>query len=147
LIAMNLVRFGGNSANGDGGVPYDEDAGSCLENAEERSGMASRRYVAARDMTSGKRVRELVRWGESSLVQGCRELVIDLGRVETMNSSLVAGLVLLSRRGRPLGATIRLIDAPARLHALLQIYRVHDALRARGLVFEPERPGFAGGEG
>ncbi|MFG0331592.1 MAG: STAS domain-containing protein [Phycisphaerales bacterium] len=99
----------------------------------------SRVFGAAGDMTEHDRIRDMVRWGESALEAGRRELVVDLSGAEEVDSALLAGLVLLARRARPAGATLRLVGPTERLESLMNIYRLMSALQSAGVVFEARK--------
>lgn len=94
------------------------------------------RLVVPADATEPGRVQEIVRWGERRLSSGAREIEIDLGALEHFNSSLAAGLVLLSRRARTSGAVIHVMNAPETFISLLRIYRLEHALHTAGMVID-----------
>lgn len=93
-------------------------------------------YRAPADMTDHSRVREMVRWGEAALEAGHTRLVVDLSRSSSVDSALLAGLVLLTRRAKPLGATLKVVGASERLESLMRLYRLMSALEQSGVVFE-----------
>lgn len=94
------------------------------------------RFVAPADTTKPGRVQEVVRWGERHLSAGAREIEIDLSALVHFNSSLAAGLVLLSRRARTSGAAIRVTNPPEEFVSLLRIYRLEHALHTAGMVID-----------
>jgi len=93
-------------------------------------------YRSAVDMTEYDRIREMVHWGDTILDQGAKSLVLDLERLEKMDSSLVAGIILLCRRAKNRGATVRLVCFPKHFETMLDIYRVRRPLEEAGCLFE-----------
>ncbi len=93
-------------------------------------------YHTPADMTDEDSIRRMVRWGERALERGYRALVVDMSAMRDVNSALLAGLILLSRRTRPLGAQVRLVGAPARFESLMKVYRVDDPLSQAGVYLD-----------
>lgn len=93
-------------------------------------------YRAPADMTEHGRIRELVRWGEAALESGHREIVVDLSKSQALDSSLLAGLVLLARRVKPHKAKLRIVGSSERFESLMRLYRLFTALEQSGVEFE-----------
>ena len=97
---------------------------------------ASSVYKAPTDMTEHGRIRELVRWGEAALDSGHREIVVDLSGSQALDTSLLAGLVLLARRVKPYRAKLRIVGSSERFESLMRLYRLFTALEQSGVEFE-----------
>ena len=94
-------------------------------------------YRAPADMTGDAEIRDLVRWGERALEHGHRTLTVDLTDSHAMNSALLAGIVLLSRRARPAGATLKLVGYSTQFDSLMRVYKIWGPLSQAGVVLEP----------
>jgi len=94
-------------------------------------------FHAARDMTEYDRIRELVHWADDELERGRKsELTLDLSRLVRMDTSFLAGIVLVCRRAKAHDVVVRIRRFPKHFDALVDLYRVRGALRKAGVVFE-----------
>lgn len=94
-------------------------------------------FHAARDMTEYDRIRELVHWADDELEQGrTSELTLDLSGLVRMDTSFLAGIVLVCRRAKAHDVVVRIRRFPKHFDALIDLYRVRGALRKVGVVFE-----------
>ena len=99
------------------------------------------------DVTRDEAIGDLMEWGNRAIDEGHRSLTIDLSQVVAVDSSFLASLVLLSRRGRRDQVILRVVGMSSRLQSLLKIYRIEEPLRDAGVVFEarPEADRPSGG--
>lgn len=95
-------------------------------------------FRALPDMTTDDQIRELVRWGERALEQGYKVLVLDLSDAISMDSGLIAGIILLSRRARPRRATLKLVGYSEQFESLMKIYKVWTPLAQSGVILQPK---------
>lgn len=65
---------------------------------------------------------QLLKQGVQAIAAGERE--IDLGRVETADSSLLACMLAWQRAARAAGATLSVINPPARVRGLAMLYGI-----------------------
>ena len=65
---------------------------------------------------------QLLKQGVQAIVAGERE--IDLGRVETADSSLLACMLAWQRAARAADATLSVINPPARVRGLAMLYGI-----------------------
>ncbi len=94
-------------------------------------------FVAARDMTEYDRIRELVHWADDELERReIGELTLDLSRLVHMDTSFLAGVVLVCRRAKARDVVVRIKRFPKRFETLVDLYRIRGALRKAGVVFE-----------
>ncbi|MCL4196997.1 MAG: hypothetical protein KJZ69_05850 [Phycisphaerales bacterium] len=94
-------------------------------------------------MTTDDQIRQLVRWGERVLEQGHKVLTLDLTNAVSVDSGLVAGIILLSRRARPERAALKLVGYSEQLESLMKIYKVWTPLAQSGVILEPKEHGEA----
>lgn len=92
-------------------------------------------YRSAKDMTDYDRVRELVHWADDSLAAGIDTLVLDFSLLANMDSSLIAGIILLCRRAAANHARVKLINYPRQFITMLEVYRIHSMLENAGVIF------------
>lgn len=95
-------------------------------------------FRAQSDMTTDDQIRELVRWGEHALEQGYKVIVLDLTDAVRVDSGLVAGIILLSRRARPMRATLKLVGYSEQFESLMKIYKVWTPLAQSGVILQPK---------
>ncbi len=95
-------------------------------------------FRALPDMTTDAHIRALVRWGEHALEQGYKVLVLDLSDAISVDSGLVAGIILLSRRARPMRATLKLVGYSEQFESLMKIYKVWTPLAQSGVILQPK---------
>lgn len=95
-------------------------------------------FRAHSDMTTDDQIRQVVRWGEAVLDQGHKVITLDLTDAERVDSGLVAGIILLSRRARPKRATLKLVGYSEQLEALMKIYKVWTPLAQSGVILQPK---------
>lgn len=95
-------------------------------------------FRAHSDMTTDEQIRQVVRWGETVLEQGHKVLTLDLTDAVSVDSGLVAGIILLSRRARPMRATLKLVGYSEQLEALMKIYKVWTPLAQSGVILQPK---------
>ncbi len=94
-------------------------------------------FHAAQDMTDYDRIRDLVHWADDALERGeIAELTLDLSRLVRMDTSFLAGVVLVCRRARAHSVIVRIKRFPKHFETLVDLYRVRGALREAGVVFE-----------
>jgi len=98
-------------------------------------------FRAHSDMTTDDQIRQLVRWGERVLDDGHKVLVLDLTDAVSVDSGLVAGIILLSRRARPMRATLKLVGYSEQLESLMKIYKVWTPLAQSGVILQPKEHG------
>lgn len=94
-------------------------------------------YRAPVDMTGDAPIRALVRWGENAIEQGHELLVLDLTDASEMDSGLVAGIILLSRRIQNSNATLKLVGFSEQFESLVRIYKLWGPLSRTGVILEP----------
>ncbi len=92
-------------------------------------------------MTTDDQIREVVRWGERTLEQGYKVLVLDLSEAVSIDSGLIAGIILLSRRARPMRATLKLVGYSEQFESLMKIYKVWTPLAQSGVILQPKEHG------
>lgn len=95
-------------------------------------------FHAHSDMTTDDQIRKVVRWGEHALEEGHKVLVLDLSDAVSIDSGLIAGIILLSRRARPMRATLKLIGYSAQFESLMKFYRVWAPLAQSGVILQPK---------
>ncbi len=95
-------------------------------------------FLAQSDMTTDDQIRKVVRWGEHALEQGHKVLVLDLSDAISMDSGLIAGIILLSRRARPMRATLKLVGYSEQFESLMKIYKVWIPLAQSGVILQPK---------
>ncbi len=94
-------------------------------------------YHAPHDMTVYDRIRELVHWADTALENAnVQQLTLDLSRLIRLDSSFVAGVILVCRRARRHGVSVRIIEMPKRFETLVDLYHIRTALVEAGVVFE-----------
>ncbi len=98
-------------------------------------------FRAQSDMTTDDQIRQLVRWGERVLEQGHKVLTLDLTDAVSVDSGLVAGIILLSRRARPERAALKLVGYSEQLESLMKIYKVWTPLAQSGVILQPKEHG------
>lgn len=104
-------------------------------------------FHASPDMREYDCIRALVHWTDDQLEHGAWLLTLDLSRVTAMDSSLVAGIILVCRRAKMHHATVRIKKFPRQLEAMLDVYRVREMLTEAGVEFlEPQPSAAADGE-
>lgn len=94
-------------------------------------------FHAQSDMTTDDQIRKVVRWGEHALEQGHKVLVLDLSDAISIDSGLIAGIILLSRRARPMRATLKLVGYSEQFESLMKIYKVWVPLAQSGVILQP----------
>ncbi len=95
-------------------------------------------FRAHSDMTTDDQIRQLVRWGEAALEQGHKVITLDLADAVSVDSGLVAGIILLSRRARPMRATLKLLGYSEQFESLMKIYKVWTPLAQSGVILQPK---------
>jgi len=94
-------------------------------------------FRAARDMRDYERIRDLVHWADDELERGgLRELTLDLARLVRMDTSFLAGVVLVCRRARKRNVAVRIVRKPKHFDTLVDLYRIRGALIEAGVIFD-----------
>lgn len=93
-------------------------------------------FRAPADMSGPAQIRAMVSWARMSVERGHSRLVIDFASLTQMDSSLLAGIVLIARLGVTHQVEVRIVNLPERLESLLDVYRVEDPLRKAGVIFD-----------
>lgn len=102
-----------------------------LRQRDRKRGAAT--YRAPADMTQPQQIRTMVSWARQSIDRGHGSLVMDFGSLSEMDTSLLAGIVLVARLGVTHQVEVRILNVPERLSSLLEVYRVVDPLRKAGV--------------
>jgi len=89
-------------------------------------------------MTTDDQIRKVVRWGEHALEQGHKVIVLDLSDATSIDSGLIAGIILLSRRVRPMRATLKLVGYSEQFESLMKFYKVWTPLAQSGVILQPK---------